>query len=204
MVCPQIDNDDDEFKSVSVKDVYDELRSKLSVEVGLLHGKMKSSEKEETVRRFRDGDIRILVSTTVIEVGVDIPAAANMAIENADRFGLSQLHQLRGRIGRGSMAGYCFLVSDRGSECERLEALVKTSDGFEIAEKDLALRGPGEFLGSQQHGESELAMLSLACDMETLICAKEAADSLFTCINEKTREIIDRAISKFNMQDTVQ
>jgi len=198
VVCPQIENDEGVETNENVKDVYKELCAQLSVPVGLLHGKMKSAEKAQAVDDFRSGKVSVLVSTTVIEVGVDVPSAVNMVIENADRFGLSQLHQLRGRIGRGKEAGYCFLVSDSGSDNDRLSALCSTSDGFVIAEQDLKLRGPGQFLGTHQHGESELAMLSLACDMQTLTDAKEAADSLFTEANDMTQEIVARAMERYS------
>lgn len=200
VVCPQIENDSDDYPIETVKEVYSELCSLLSVKIGLLHGKMKSQEKTDAIESFRSGETKILVSTTVIEVGVDIPGAVNMVIESADRFGLSQLHQLRGRIGRGSLAGYCFLLSDRNSGTERLRALASSSDGFKIAEKDLELRGPGQFLGSQQHGASELAMLCLAGDISTLSAAKEAADDLMMSqYSEKTKLLLECALSKFDI-----
>lgn len=202
VVCPQIEDEEGELTAENVTAVHKELSALLSVNVGILHGKMRAAEKNEAIDRFRSGEIKILVSTTVIEVGVDVPSAAHMVIESAERFGLSQLHQLRGRIGRGAVAGYCFLLSDKGTECERLEALVRTSDGFEIAERDLELRGPGQFLGSVQHGESELAQLVPACDMETLIAAKEAADALMIGENEFASEIVTRALKEFNMTES--
>jgi ATP-dependent DNA helicase RecG len=125
------------------------------LELGLLHGRMKSAEKEEVMEKYRKGELQILVSTTVIEVGVDVPNATIMVIEHAERFGLSQLHQLRGRIGRGSEKSVCVLVAPKdvaGDARERLETMVKTTNGFEIAETDLQLRGPGEFFGTRQHG----------------------------------------------------
>ena len=197
VVCPQIENEEGIVMNENVTDVYDELKSTLDVSIGLLHGKMKPAEKEKAIADFRTGDIRILVSTTVVEVGVDVPSAVNMVIEKADSFGLSQLHQLRGRIGRGKEAGYCFLVTTKADN-ERLKALCETTDGFEIAEKDLALRGPGQFLGTEQHGESELYALSLACDMETLESAKEAADELFVAEDEMTEQIVARAMKRFD------
>ena len=198
VVCPQIENLDGISQTENVTDLFDELHSLLDAKIGLLHGKMKAADKASAIQKFKNGETNILISTTVIEVGVDIPNAVNMVIESADMFGLSQLHQLRGRIGRGKLSGYCFLVSERGSECERLKALTSTTNGFEISEKDLELRGPGQFLGSEQHGVSELAMLSLACDMDTLNNAKQAADVLITSeYNENTQELINRARRKF-------
>jgi ATP-dependent DNA helicase RecG len=125
------------------------------LKLGLLHGRMKSAEKEDVMEKYRKGELQILVSTTVIEVGVDVPNATIMVIEHAERFGLSQLHQLRGRIGRGSEKSVCVLVAPKdvaGDARERLETMVRTTNGFEIAETDLKLRGPGEFFGTRQHG----------------------------------------------------
>jgi ATP-dependent DNA helicase RecG len=148
--------------------------------VGLLHGRLKPTQKEEIMRDFVNGELDILVSTTVIEVGVDVPNAAVMVIENAERFGLSQLHQLRGRVGRGSAQSYCILISDaRGKEASaRLRTMCETSDGFKIAEKDLELRGPGDFFGSRQHGLPELKIADIVTDMGMLTTARQAADEI--------------------------
>jgi len=142
-----------------------------------VHGRMKSAEKDAALSAFRAGDYDILVATTVVEVGVDVPNATLMVIENAERFGLSQLHQLRGRVGRGSAQSYCVLVSGTKNEetKKRLQALCKTTDGFKIAEQDLALRGPGDFFGSRQHGLPLLKVASLQMDLETLRDAQQAA-----------------------------
>lgn len=147
-------------------------------EVGLLHGRMSSDEKETVMRNFSLGAIHILVSTTVIEVGVDVPNASVMIIEHAERFGLSQLHQLRGRIGRGSRQSYCILMADvKQSKAgrERLQTMVRTNDGFEIAETDLRLRGPGDFLGTKQSGLPDFKFANLAEDQEILTHATETA-----------------------------
>ncbi len=146
----------------------------------VLHGRMKGREKEAVMDAFVRGEIAVLVSTTVIEVGVDVPRATLMVIENAERFGLSQLHQLRGRVGRGSAASYCILVTESRSETarERLRALAATNDGFLIAEEDLRLRGPGDFFGARQHGLPQLQIASLAGDMRVLSQAQEAAKAL--------------------------
>ncbi|MEJ7624197.1 MAG: ATP-dependent DNA helicase RecG [Pyrinomonadaceae bacterium] len=146
--------------------------------VGLLHGKMKSADKDATMREFVEGRLDILVSTTVIEVGVDVPNASLMVIEHAERFGLSQLHQLRGRVGRGSDQSYCVLLTDHKKTAvakERLGIMEQTSDGFEIAEKDLELRGEGEILGTRQSGIQNFRLGNLARDLEILIAARDEA-----------------------------
>ena len=148
--------------------------------VGLVHGKMKPRDKDAVMSAFAAGELDILVSTTVIEVGVDVPNAALMVVENADRFGLSQLHQLRGRVGRGKHQSYCVLVTGTRSpeSMERLRALAGTADGFKIAEEDLRLRGPGDFFGQRQHGLPQLHIADLASDMAVLRQAQEAARGL--------------------------
>ena len=146
--------------------------------VGLLHGKMKPAEKESVMGAFARHALDILVSTTVIEVGVDVPNANVMVVENAERFGLSQLHQLRGRVGRGQRKSYCILFTDSRARdtLTRLRTLTQTNDGFQIAEQDLALRGPGDFFGSRQHGIPLFRVASLQMDMDTLRQAQEAAN----------------------------
>ena len=148
--------------------------------VGLLHGQMKTVEKELTMEKFRRGDIQVLVATTVIEVGVDIPEATIMVIEDAWRFGIAQLHQLRGRVGRNDLPSYCFLLGEPTTPdgAARLEALVASHDGFYLAEVDLELRGEGTLLGARQRGRSDLRLASLARDGEMLLLARAAADEL--------------------------
>lgn len=138
--------------------------------VGLLHGKMKTAEKEDVMRRFAAGEIEALVATTVIEVGVDVPNATIMVIENAERFGLSQLHQLRGRVGRGAEQAYCVMFGNAksGVAKERMQVMCETNDGFKISEKDLELRGPGEFFGTRQHGLPEMKIGNFFTDMDIL------------------------------------
>ncbi|MDI6808699.1 MAG: ATP-dependent DNA helicase RecG [Candidatus Eisenbacteria bacterium] len=146
-------------------------------EIGLLHGRMKREDKDKVMEQFRTGKIKLLVSTTVVEVGIDVPDATIMAIEHPERYGLSQLHQLRGRVGRGETKSYCILIGEESS-LGRLRILEESSDGFKIAEADLAMRGPGDILGTRQHGLPELRIASLTADFGILTEAKEDAFQL--------------------------
>ncbi len=172
----------DESETLSAKaatKMYEELSSGefKDLKLGLLHGKLKPDEKDEVMKNFKNGEYNILVSTTVVEVGVDVPNATVMMIENAERFGLSQLHQLRGRVGRGSAQSYCILVSGSRNEetIRRLNVMTETNDGFIIAEKDLEIRGPGEFLGIRQSGIAELHLTDLTKDIKILEIARKSA-----------------------------
>jgi ATP-dependent DNA helicase RecG len=161
--------------------MYEELRNGAlkGLRVGLLHGRMDSDDKEIVMAQFKRGDIDVLVSTTVIEVGVDVPNASVMVIEHAERFGLSQLHQLRGRIGRGSAKSHCILLTGGKVTPEadqRLDAMARTQNGFEIAELDLQLRGPGEFFGTKQAGMPELRVANILRDRKLLELAKQEAE----------------------------
>jgi ATP-dependent DNA helicase RecG len=164
----------------SATEMYDELRKGpfASLQVGLLHGRLDADEKEVIMRRFQRGEINVLVSTTVIEVGVDVPNATVMVIEHAERFGLAQLHQLRGRVGRGAAKSYCIMITGaRVSDLaeERLNAMVRTQDGFELAELDLSMRGPGEFFGTRQAGLPDFRVANLLRDRKLLELAKQEA-----------------------------
>jgi len=177
------------------------------LKVGLLHGKMKSGAKEKIMKDFKEREIDILVSTIIIEVGVDIPNASTMIVEHAERFGLSQLHQLRGRVGRGKYASYCILVSDPKSDeaRRRLEAMLKTQDGFKIAEEDLEIRGPGEFFGTRQHGLPELKIGNIVRDREILEIARKDAHDLVRkdrlLYLPEHRHIKERLKTRFHMRD---
>ena len=194
IVCPLVGEADqipDERKAVTAyarqlqEQVFPDLR------VAVLHGKMKPREKEKVMAAFAAGESDILVSTTVVEVGVDVPNATCMVVENADRFGLSQLHQLRGRVGRGKAKSYCILLSDRQNEetRARLKVMTQTNDGFRISQEDLRLRGPGDFFGQRQHGLPAMKIADLSCDMRLLDEAQTAARQLM----ERDPELTDPA-----------
>lgn len=183
VICPLVGEEDDLPDERKAATAYArQLREKTfpDLRVSLLHGRMKAGEKEKVMASFAAGESDILVSTTVVEVGVDVPNATLMVVENADRFGLSQLHQLRGRVGRGKAQSYCVLLSDTQNPetRRRLKALAATNDGFRIAEEDLKLRGPGDFFGSRQHGLPTLKAADLSCDMPLLAEARDAAQTL--------------------------
>ncbi len=179
-VCAKID--DDEGEVTSVTELYEELRGRLpDVRFALLHGRMKDREKAEIMAAFKRKEYDCLVSTTVIEVGIDVPDATIMVVYNAERFGLSQLHQLRGRVGRGSEKSYCFLLVGSESETatERLNILRTTADGFKLAEKDLELRGSGDFLGTRQSGKFLTDIKNLRYPTEVIFTAKKLTDEAF-------------------------
>lgn len=161
--------------------------------VSYLHGKMRQAEKDEIMTRFGKNQIQILVSTTVIEVGIDVPNATVMMIENAERFGLAQLHQLRGRVGRGNYQSYCiFMSSSKAKETkERLEILNHSNDGFKIASEDLKLRGPGDLFGIRQSGLMDFKLGDVYQDASILKMANEAADCLIDAENEWLKKIPD-------------
>ena len=171
--------------------------------LALLHGKMRSREKDAVMAAFAAGDVDVLVSTTVVEVGVDVPNAALIIVENAERFGLSQLHQLRGRVGRGKHQSYCVLITNSHAPdaMTRLKTLASTTDGFKISEEDLKLRGPGDFFGSRQHGLPQLALADLSGDMRLLQQAQQSARQLLqqdpTLSQPENRPVLDRVRQMF-------
>ncbi|MEG0691567.1 MAG: ATP-dependent DNA helicase RecG, partial [Oscillospiraceae bacterium] len=180
IVCPLIDENESDL--ISTAEYLDGLKTTelANYQIGSLNGKLKTKEKEQLMASFKANEIQVLVSTTVVEVGVDVPNATVMMIENAERFGLSQLHQLRGRVGRGEHQSYCILVSDNRGEDnkKRLEVMKSTGDGFLIAEEDLKLRGPGDFFGLRQHGLPTLKLASLYDDMDALKQTQQLARSI--------------------------
>jgi len=199
VVYPVIEENEEREIKAAIK-MYRELSSKVfaDLKVGLLHGRLENDLKEHVMRLFQKGELNILVATTVIEVGVDVPNATVMVIEHAERFGLSQLHQLRGRIGRGAAKSFCILmtggkVTEEGER--RLDAMVRTSDGFQIAELDLELRGPGEFFGTRQAGVPSFTVANILRDRDILEAAKREAAAVMAGPNhEISQEEIDRAI----------
>lgn len=197
IVCPRIEADDEE-ELVSVTEMYSLLKAKYpSAALGVIHGKMKDTEKSEIMNKFICGDTQILISTTVIEVGIDVPAATNIIIFNSERYGLSQLHQLRGRVGRGTLKSYCFLPF-AGDVPERLKFFCTCNDGFELSEYDFAQRGAGDFIGTRQHGESN--DLPVKIDSELIEAAKaiseatlgieEARQKLRACLKDGAEEYV--------------
>lgn len=186
VVCPLIERSESERLAdiEPAEEIFDMLSNGIfhDIPCALLHGKMRPRDKDEIMEKFRDGETKLLVSTTVIEVGVDVPNASVMVVEHAERFGLAQLHQLRGRVGRGAAKSYCILISDSKANIAkaRLEILEKTNDGFKLAEEDLKLRGPGQFFGEAQHGLPDLKIADVFRDVELLIKARDAAEKFIT------------------------
>lgn len=198
-VCPKIEGDE-EGEIMSATELFESVKEKLApIKVGLLHGKMKDKEKNEIMRAFKNKEFSVLVSTTVIEVGVDVPDASVMVIYNAERFGLSQIHQLRGRVGRSDVKSYCFLLSSvkTPEAAERLKIVKDNSDGFKISEYDYKLRGSGDFMGDRQSGKFMNDLGSLNYDSSAIFLAKKISDETFET-GENTEAIREVAIRKYN------
>jgi len=197
-ICPLIEESEN-LDLNAVMETYEDLSDYFGEdEVGCLHGKLSPSEKQKQIESFKNSEISVLVSTTVVEVGLDIPDADIMVIENAERFGLAQLHQLRGRIGRGTTESFCILLhKDKLGDIssQRLDVLVETQDGFKIAEKDLEIRGPGEIMGAQQTGVIPMKYTNLVRDHKYLMGTKKVAESICEKDPELANQLIDRWIS---------
>ena len=193
IVCPLIEEDEKE-QLKSVETIYNTMKEGIfkDVQVAILHGKMKPSEKEDIINEFKIGKINVLISTTVIEVGVNVPNASVMIVENAERFGLSQLHQLRGRVGRGEYKSYCFLIANAKSNAtkKRMEIMTESNDGFYISEQDLKLRGSGELFGVKQSGGEGLVLADIYDDVNILKCAMKEAKEIMAKDDEINRKLI--------------
>ncbi|KUG04518.1 atp-dependent dna helicase recg [hydrocarbon metagenome] len=195
IVCPLVEESENQDLIAAVT-LYDELRNDVfsDIQVGLIHGRLKQAEKEYIMKRFKQGEVKVLVSTTVIEVGVDVPEATIMAVVHAERFGLSQLHQLRGRVGRGKKQSYCFLIGDPHTEdgYKRLKIMENTNDGFELAQHDLMIRGAGEFWGVKQHGLNQLKVANLVKDQKMM----ETSQRLVKKLNLLEYDYLERYINE--------
>ncbi|MBR7163817.1 MAG: ATP-dependent DNA helicase RecG [Clostridia bacterium] len=210
IVCPLVEDSElTELQSVTAYIKKLEQYGFTASSVGILHGKLKGAEKDKVMTAFKNGELSLLVATTVIEVGVDVPGATIMLIENAERFGLSQLHQLRGRVGRGNQKSYCILLSQSSQEAAiaRLSVMKKESDGFKIAEEDLKQRGPGEFFGTRQHGLPQFRIASLYSDMalleQTTKAARDYLDNKTPCTPEEKTQITKKIDALFNNRVTI-
>jgi ATP-dependent DNA helicase RecG len=208
VVCPMIEDSESELFAVKSYAENAEKTTLKGYSTALLHGRMKAAEKEEVMGKFSRGELQVLICTTVVEVGVDVPNAAVMVIENAERFGLSQLHQLRGRVGRGQYESTCILITDNKNEdcIQRMKIISATTDGFKIAQEDLNMRGPGDFFGSAQHGLPPLK-ISSAYDISMLSeevrrCAEELLHDDPTLDKPEHRAIKMDTLKLFNKEVT--
>jgi ATP-dependent DNA helicase RecG len=202
IICPLVE-ESDKIEAKAAVEEYERLQKYIfpNLRLGLLHGRMKGEEKESTMAKFVQGELDILISTSVVEVGIDVPNATAMLIEGANRFGLAQLHQFRGRVGRGEHPSYCLLVSDSSAPevQERLQAVEDTNDGFVLAQKDLDMRGPGDFLGTRQSGFPDLKLASLA-DLRIIEAAREAARQFFKTdpeLADPDNRLLARKVTRF-------
>ena len=198
VVCPLVE-ENEELDLSSVEDMYEELKEKYfkNIQIDILYGKMQPKLKEEKMNKFKNGEIKVIISTTVIEVGINVPNATVMIIENAERFGLAQLHQLRGRVGRGSYKSYCILIADIKNDIirKRMEIMRSSNDGFFIAEQDLKIRGSGEIFGFRQHGEDGLVFSNLVEDINVLKEANWEAKRLLASKDEEDIRIKEEILN---------
>jgi len=202
IVAPLIEPSE-EVRAISALEIFEELTESIfqDLRIGLLHGRVSADEKNQIMEEFRTGKIDILVSTTVIEVGIDVPNASIMIIENSERFGLAQLHQLRGRVGRGSHQSYCFLLGNPTTEegRQRLTVMTETSDGFRIAEEDLKIRGPGEFFGTKQSGMPDLKVANILKDHKLIRLARQEAENIINI--DQWQDIYRELYEKINVME---
>ncbi len=203
IVCPLIE-ESDQIDAKSAIELYNNLRTSTfkAYNLGLIHGKLKPKEKDDIMRKFKEGEIDILISTTVIEVGINVPNATIMTIINAERFGLAQLHQLRGRVGRGKNQSYCFLVTDSFSKtiAKRMKIMEESNNGFMISEKDLEIRGPGDFFGTKQHGLPDLKIADLAKHLDILKKSQDDALKIFNNFHTFTKDERNNIINRIKYQ----
>ena len=208
IICPMVEENEQMSELKNVIEYTAQLQAEEfpNIPMGYLHGKMKPKEKNAIMNQFASGEIKILVSTTVVEVGVNVPNATIIVIENAERFGLAQLHQLRGRVGRGKHQSYCILVSDSKSKVtkKRLQIMEESTDGFVIAETDLKLRGPGEFFGTKQHGLPEMKIANLYTDAKVLKevqkCVKLLLDMDPSLSLSENNQLLDEMKERLNQE----
>ena len=205
VVCPLIEPTEG-FEGLSLTELEQELKQKIpDCPIGILHGQMKEDEKRRTMDAFRDGSISILLSTTVVEVGVDVPQATSMVIEGADHFGLATLHQLRGRVGRGTLASHCYLLCEKASDAakQRILAMLESNDGFSIAQKDLEMRGMGDLFGIRQSGSGELYDILSGCTVEILELASEAAREVKSMPDVVHNALLEEAERRYRLFDQI-
>ena len=209
IVCPLVE-ESEENDLQSVISLYEKCKTEVfpNYRIEYIHGKMKQKEKDDIMERFKNGEIDILISTTVIEVGVDVPNSSIMVIEDAQRFGLAQLHQLRGRVGRGEYQSYCILKYEGKSKNtrERMKIMTQTNDGFVISQKDLELRGSGDFFGTNQHGIPDFKIANLFTDIDILKLAQEAAIKIVNDDEklEKPENILLKELVKYKFTDRIE
>ncbi len=205
VVCPLIEPTEG-YEGLSLEELYEEIRAMLTgIKIGILHGHMPDPEKHAVMEQFRNGTIPILISTTVVEVGVDVPEATAMVIEGADHFGLATLHQLRGRVGRGEKSSHCYLLAKKMTEQakQRIQAMLESSDGFEIAQKDFEIRGSGDLFGVRQSGDGEMIGVLSGTTVEILEAASSAADAVFTLPTIQYNALLERAKARYRTFDQI-
>jgi len=206
IICPMVEEGEEEERKAAVNYAEELKKGPLKeLRVGCLHGKMKPKEKQQIMEKFANGETDVLVSTTVIEVGIDVANANIIVIENAERFGLAQLHQLRGRVGRGKHESFCILITDSKTDIakKRMDIMVKSADGFVISEKDLEIRGPGEFFGTRQAGVPELKIANIFSDMDVLKEAQKAAEKAAREIDKDINAALKNEIERFFKHDII-